>query len=134
VQDTVGEVIVAIPKPRGEGTWAFIRFYLLKAWHRNKPLMCCVPSCPNPAHQVRQSNGYMGWRERCEFHDQPDFLVPIYGRAIGYKDELSEAEEREHRATRLAAMREERERKIASGEWPAPGHRTFWQWLGISGY
>lgn len=30
MQDTIGEVLVAIPKPRGEGAWAWARYYLIR--------------------------------------------------------------------------------------------------------
>jgi hypothetical protein len=50
VQDTIGEVIVAIPKPRGEGAWAWCRFYLIRlratGFGEGGDHRCSVPGCP----------------------------------------------------------------------------------------
>jgi hypothetical protein len=49
VQDAIGEVIVAIPKPRGEGAWAYCRYYLIRLhrWANNEQYTCRVVGCPH---------------------------------------------------------------------------------------
>jgi len=105
VQDTVGEVIAAIPKPRGEGAWAWCRYYLIRAlrsWDGER-YTCPVPGCPYAPWPSKYHRG------PCERH--------------------MSAEDREWFENRLAASRAEIEGRKAAGEVP---RRTFCQWLGIN--
>jgi hypothetical protein len=48
VQDTLGEIIAAAPKPRGEGAWAWVRYHAIRS--RDAVMSdegkCQVPGCP----------------------------------------------------------------------------------------
>lgn len=107
MQDTIGEVIVAIPKPRGEGAWAWCRYWLIRAKrHANgEQFDCRITGCPYGPPQL------LGFPTStfCELH------MP--------------AEERERREKRRATFRAQFERRKAAGEIP---RRTFCQWLGIN--
>jgi len=70
VQDTVGEVIVAIPKPRGEGTWAWCRYWLIaiRSAYRSQ-YVCAQVGCsevPTSHPWIEPTSSY------CKFHSTPE--------------------------------------------------------------
>lgn len=47
MNETLGEILATIPKPRGEGIWAWLRYYLIKmrSVYRSS-YMCAQVGCP----------------------------------------------------------------------------------------
>ena len=102
MQDTIGEILVAIPKPRGEGAWAWVRYHLIRVKGiANGEETCTVVGCPH------SPVGH--WPGVCERHLSPERRTAL--------------------DKRTAAARAEFERRKAAGMIP---RRTFCQWLGIS--
>jgi hypothetical protein len=80
MSETLGEIVALTPKPRGDGTWAWVRYHLLRVWHWNKPFRCAETGCPYPAHWVVLR------RPRCrvlamfcELHDTPEHQAMLAG-------------------------------------------------------
>ena len=66
VEETIAEIIGASPKPRGEGTWAWCRYYLIRARHflnNDGDTICAQSGCPDVP---TMAGAY------CRFHSTPE--------------------------------------------------------------